>query len=177
MTVPDFQSMMLPLLQFAGDDQEHTMPEARNAVAEAFSLSEDDRRERLPSGSQRTLDNRVAWAVIYMRRAGLLDRTGRGRFEITERGKRVLKSPPSKINIAFLKQCPGFAEFYNPGVGEPAPTKENGSGTVAETPEDVLDSTYLSWRKAFAAELLERVKSCSPEFFEQLVVRQASILG
>jgi restriction system protein len=178
MSVPDFQSMMLPLLQFAQDGTEHAMSEARDAIARAFGLTDVDRRELLPSGVQRSLDNRVSWATHYLRHANLLVRTSRGKFAITGRGREVLDSPPPRIDIAYLRRYPEFVEFHTPRH-EPdlSPGVDPNGGSAPDTPEAILDRTHLAWKRAFADELLERVKACSPAFFEQLVVDLLSAMG
>ena len=110
MAIPDFQSIMLPLLQFCGDAKEHTNREAIDHLANVFQLSEKERKELLPSGRQAIFHNRVAWARAYMKMAKLLENTQRGVFRITERGMVVLQKPPEKIDIRFLMQFPEFAE-------------------------------------------------------------------
>jgi len=111
MSIPDFQTLMLPLLVLAGDRQEHILSETVDALASQFDLSEDERRELLASGRQATFDNRVGWARTYLKKAGLLEYTGRGRFRITERGLEVLQEQPSEINIKFLDRFAEFVEF------------------------------------------------------------------
>jgi restriction system protein len=102
---------MLPLLKIAGDGNEHRLNEAIETLAQLFGLSENDRKEILPSGKQRKFDNRVGWARSYLQKAQLLSHTGRSKFCITERGVKVLTENPTHINIKFLKQFPEFLEF------------------------------------------------------------------
>ncbi len=111
MAIPDFQTIMLPVLTFIADQQEHTMRDTVNALADNFALSDTERSEMLPSGQQRTFDNRVNWAVSYMKHAGLLEYMRRGVFRITERGVQVLTQSPTRIDIKFLAQYPEFNEF------------------------------------------------------------------
>ena len=102
MAIPDYQSVMLPLLKIAGDGNEHSVPEVIETLSQQFGLSENDRDELLPSGTQRKFDNRVSWARTYMQKALLLTSTGRSRFRITERGIEVLKEKPPSINVKFV---------------------------------------------------------------------------
>jgi restriction system protein len=111
MPIPDFQSVMLPLLELAPDGREHSLEEARGALAERFGLTETDREELLPSGRQRRFDNRVAWAKVYLQRAGLLNGPWRAHFDITERGRQVLAERPKRIDIALLDRFEDFREF------------------------------------------------------------------
>jgi restriction system protein len=176
MAIPDFQTMMLPLLRIAQDGEEHTNAEAREGIATEFSLTEEDRRELLPSGKQRTLDNRVAWALSYLRHALLLESTGRGRFRITSRGRQVLQQPPERITIAFLRQFPEFVEFQKGGQEE-TPKPKVAVCDEGQTPEEALATVYDRWREQFAAELLQRTKECSPAFFEELVLDLLVAMG
>ena len=111
MAVPDFQNMMLPLLKLAGDGQQHTLAEAVERLAQEFKLSEDDRAQLLRSGQTR-LYNRVGWTATYLKKAGLLQAVGPGRFQVTDRGKDVLASGRVAIDIAFLEsRFPEMSEF------------------------------------------------------------------
>jgi len=166
MPVPDFQTFMLPLLELAEDGQEHSLSEAIGTFALRFGLSEEDRRELLPSGRQARLDNRVGWAVTHLRKAGLLERCGRGRFIITERGRAVLSSKPPVVNMRFLSQYPEFVAFR--WRTEEAPVVE--PATDEQTPEETLEAIYQKLRNSLAEDLLERLKNASAKFFESAVV-------
>jgi restriction system protein len=164
MGVPDFQSVMLPLLRLASDEQEHALREAIDALANEFNLTEADRKELLPSGRQATFNNRVGWARTYLTKAGLIELPRRGHFRITPRGLEALKTNPPRINITFLEQYSEFVEFRTRDK-EPST-----SGADEQTPEESLETAYQKVRRGLAIELLQTIKSCSPEFFEQLVV-------
>lgn len=182
MAIPDFQSLMLPVLKIAGDGNEHHLNEAIEALALQFGLNEQDRREMLPSGKQRKFDNRVGWARTYLQKAGLLSHTGRSKFRITEQGNNVLKENVTSINIKFLKQFPEFLEF-RPSLEKEARTEDNGNISqeiieqTSHTPQEVLETSYQSLRQTLAQEILERVKNSPPKFFETLVVDLLVAMG
>src|SRR4030067_1915157 len=111
MAIPDYQSIMLPLLIFAGDKDEHSLREATETLAQEFLLTESERKELLPSGQQEIFHNRVGWSRTYMKKAGLLDSTRRGYFKITDRGIDVLRRNPPKIDAQLLEQFKEFREF------------------------------------------------------------------
>jgi len=172
MAVPDYQSLMLPLLRVAGDGQEHSLRDVIDGLALQFGLTDKDRRELLPSGRQAKLDNRVGWARTYLKKAGLLESTGRGRFRVTERGLEVLRADPKAIDVRFLEQFPEFVQFRT--------RKKQDTGVEEredETPEEMLEASYQSLRRDLADHLLERVRLCSPEFFERLVVDLLVAMG
>ena len=179
MPVPDFQSIMLPMLQLASDGNTHAMQQSRDALANAFRLSEEDLAERLPSGRQTTFANRVAWAKVYLVRAGLLESPERGKFNISDRGRNVLNQAPSRIDIKFLSQYPEFQDFRQPGGKErtekSADTPE--AKPSEETPEEMLEQAYQQLRDEVAGELLKLIKDNTPEFFERLVVHLLVQMG
>src|SRR5579871_1112984 len=111
MTIPDFQTLMLPLLSILSDGQEHNLSEVIETLARQFQLADSERNEMLPSGRQSRFNNRVGWAQTHLAKAGLLERTGRGKFHISQRGMTVLENPPDRIDIHYLMQYPEFIQF------------------------------------------------------------------
>jgi len=169
MAIPDYQSIMLPLLQLAGDQKEHSLREAIEALADEFNLTDEERRELLPSGQQATFDNRVGWARTYLKKAGLLESTRRGYIQVTERGLGVLEQSPPEINSAFLRQFPEFVEFQAPRRDKIDEAREL-DVSETQTPEEEIEAAYQRVRQGLATELLQTIKSCSPAFFERLVI-------
>ncbi len=177
MAIPDYQTLMLPLLQITRDGNDHVVSNIVDVLADLFSLTEDERKEMLQSGAQTKFRNRIAWARSYLVKAGLLIGSGRGVVRITERGLNVLATPPSKIDNNFLMQYPEFQEFRQ----RPHEQNNTNEGTAileqADTPEELLDDSYQNLRQALADELLQKVKACSPSFFERLVVDLLVAMG
>jgi restriction system protein len=175
--VPDFQSVMLPFLETLQDGQERTMRELTERLALRFKLTEDDRQEHLPSGPQSLFYNRVAWAKTHLKYAGLIDNPVRGKVSISEQGRKVLLQKLSNINCKFLKQFQSYLKF----IGQtPDQDGEAGEETVVEstqTPLELMDASFNTLRKATVEELLARLRSCSPTFFEQVVVRLLRAMG
>lgn len=171
MSIPDFQSIMLPLLQYAGDGKEHSLREAITYLADVFNLSDEEKKGLLPSGQQTVFDNRVGWARTHLKKAALLEYPKRGFFQITDRGKDVLIQNPTKINIKFLNQFPEHIEFLNSKKDSDKSESEPEIIEISETtPQESIEFGYQKIRKELELELLNRVKSCSPDFFERLVV-------
>ena len=169
MTIPDYQSIMLPLLKFAGDGAEHSLRETIEALADEFDLADEERKELLPSGQQATFDNRVGWARTYLKKAGLLKSTRRGYYQITERGMKIQKQNPPAITTSFLRQFPEFVEFQRPRKTRVDKATEEGVSET-QTPEEEIETAYQRVRQGLATELLQTIKDCSPAFFERLVV-------
>ncbi len=169
MAIPDYQSSMLPLLEFVADGQEHSLREVIEGLAHKFNLSEFERKELLPSGQQPIFDNRVAWARTYLSKAGLLDSTRRGFFKITPRGREALAKNLSKINVKFLEQFPEFIEFRTKKQ-EQKETTDILEAENLKTPAELLEIAYQKLRENLTSELLKIVSECSPAFFERLVI-------
>jgi len=171
MPIPDFQSIMLPLLTLCKDCKEHTNREVIEALAQQFAMTEQERQKRLPSGQQRVFDNRVAWARAHMKMALLLENTRRGVFCITARGKQVLAQSPDTINLRVLGQ---FAEYNEARSQKRTSSDAHGSSMIdkeeSQTPEEQIEHAYETLRNSLAAELLAQLKSSSPSFFEKVVV-------
>jgi restriction system protein len=179
MAIPDFQSVMLPLIKVLDDGQERTMREVTDMLAGSFHLTEHEREELLPSGQQSIFSNRVAWAKSHLKAAGLLENPVRGRVRISEVGRKVLAENPAGINVKFLKRYPAYCDF----VGKSAPAEhEDVSGGITpveerRTPLELIDTAYKSLRQATAEDLLSKLKACSPSFFESVVVRLLMAMG
>jgi restriction system protein len=174
MAIPDYQSIMLPLLEIAADGEVHRFRETVESLAGHFALTDSERRELLPSGKQATFDNRVGWARTYLAKAGLLESPKRGLFRITDKGRDVLRGNPEAINVQFLERFDEFVSFrqlrHRGPVAETSRPPSESKQDTEDTPEESLEAAYQSLREQLAAEILSTVKSCSPEFFERLVV-------
>ncbi len=188
MAIPDYQSLMLPLLEFVGDSQAHSNSEAIEYLSNKFRLSTEDRAVR--SGSHNRFEANFSWAKTYLKKAGLIESPSTRQFKITELGKKVLSSKPPRIDNDFLKNFDSFKEWNTWGD---AP---NVSSTIRESnaplgqskavvneksdeliPEEQIERGYREISGALAEELLEKVKSCPPSFFEHLVVELLVKMG
>lgn len=182
MPIPDFQTIMLPLLKALSDGNEHKMRDIVGQLTLEFKLTEDEKKELLPSGNAFLFDNRVHWARFYLKKATLIDSFKRGAVTITPRGIELLGTKPTLINISTLKQYPEFSETIN-SKSESLQSNNDPSGSLdlesneISTPEEILDSAYVKIRAALAQELLNKVISLSPNYFEKLVVELLVKMG
>ncbi len=169
MTIPSYDKFMLPILKVAEDGREHTAEEIYETMAKQFAISEAEFDQR-NEGGQRTFANRVAWARTFLKKAGLVDYTGTGRFKITAEGIKALSSNPSEITLKFLSRYPSFREFrtYRGRSQEEAGTVE--TQEESQTPEEIIAANYEKYNAKLSEDLLERIKSSSSRFFEDLVV-------
>ncbi len=172
MSIPDYQTLMLPVLRLASDKEEHRFRDSIESLAVEFRLSDEEQNELLPSGNQAVFNNRVGWARSYLKQAGLLTSPKRGHFKITEQGLKLLSENPAKINVSLLERYPEFLEFRNRKKDPSKNYEENAviEMIASETPEDALASAYRTLRKNLEDEILISVKDSSPSFFERLVV-------
>ncbi|MBX0329919.1 restriction endonuclease [Oscillochloris sp. ZM17-4] len=177
MPIPDFQNLMLPMLQFAADGTEHRLSDTIDALAQQLKLSEAERAELLPSGIQARFDNKVGWARTHLGKAKLVESLRRGWFRITERGRSVLTHAPDRITVAYLMQYPEYVAFRTKSQpadgGAAAPVGEEEGASPAES----LEASYQSIRATLAEDLLDQVKQVSPRFFERLVVDLLVAMG
>ncbi len=169
--VPDFQSLMLPLLKLLRDKQIHKSSELVSQIADQFNLSEEDRNEMLPSGTQLKLTNRVHWAISHMKHAGLLENTSRGSCRITDAGLDVLARSPELINLKYLRMFQVFKDWedaFRQPKGNESPV-ENGE-LIIVPPDELMETSHSELTKVLRSEILEKIKNCTPKFFEQLVI-------
>lgn len=175
MAIPDFQTLMAPLLRHFADGRDHPNQETVDAMAREFALTAEEAEQLLPSGRQKVLANRVAWAKAHFKRAGLLDATGWGVYRLTDRGREVLKEKQKRIDLKFLDQFPGHREFRTT-QRKPATVQPTTSATEM-TPQEHIAFGYQQIRDELVSTLLQKIKECPPEFFEQLVVDLLVAMG
>lgn len=177
--IPDFQSLMLPFMKHISDGIEHSTTETLDTLAKKFELTDEEINQYLPSGNQKTFYNRVFWAKAHLKMAGLLENTKRGHFKITEKGKQALAGNPTIINLKFLKQYPAYLENAGRTKNDDIVSLQDNEieFELTATPEEIIESNYLQIRKNLALEILSKIKSCSPSFFENLVVELLVKMG
>jgi restriction system protein len=176
MTIPDYQSLMRPLLAFASDGSEKNINDAIKGIADQLKLTDEERHQLLPSGKQAIFANRVHWARTYLDKAGAIKRTRRSHFEITDRGKKLLTENTARIDVKVLKQFPEFIAFQTPkaidetgGAISPAPPAIEIPDS-AVTPEEAIQQAEAQIFDNLKSQLLVRIWELSPSFFESLVV-------
>ena len=179
MTIPDFQTLMRPVLAHLADGAVHRSREVKDAMADEFGLTEAERAELLPSGRQRTIDNRVAWALTYLTQAGLAARPSRGQVAITEEGRTALVANPDRVDMKTLEAYPAYVEFRER-------TREKAGSETTEavtddaptaTPTDLVERAMATNRAAVEGEVLKAALALSPTGFEELVVRLLAAMG
>ena len=180
MAIPDFQTLMLPLVEALADGQERTMRALTDQLAAEFGLSDQERAELLPSGQQTLFNNRVAWAKSHLKSAGLLANPTRGRVHISPLGRQVLAEKPPGLNVKYLKRFAPYREFVGKTELKTAGAETSTTAVVMEqerTPLELIDASYQTLASATADDLLSRLKASSPAFFESVVVRLLMAMG
>ncbi len=177
MPIPDFQTLMLPVLHLAGDGAEHPISEIRQRIARDLELTPDELAEKLKNGTG-LLANRLTWALMYLRKAELLSRTGIGAYRITDRGVALLKRNLPKITVKTLHEYPEIVQMYPKGRSAPVSTAQPKTGQEQNlTPEEQLENSFQLLRDALADEVLEVVKNSIPSAFERIVVDLLMAMG
>lgn len=180
MAVPDYQTLMRPLLDAAATaDTEVRMADISDVVANSLELRSDDVTELLASGSQTVFMNRLHWAKTYMQRAGLIKSTRRGYFEVTDLGKQLLLTRLDRIDNTVLSEFEEFRDWRTKSnaneVKEDAKTVTVDKGSL--TPEDLIAESYAEINDELKNEVLNRVLEASPLFFEKLIVNLLISMG
>lgn len=173
MAVPKFFEFFEAFLKAVSDGELHSAKDVRNNIANSMKLTEEDLAEMLPSGTQRTFDNRVAWARTYLDKAGLIETPMRGKYHITEEGIRALASN-EKIDIAYLEKSEEFKNFHNVTTQNTSIEIQNEKN---ETPLEILESAHKQYLSALASQLMDEVMKLTPVEFERLVVKLLLKMG
>ncbi|MBY0454183.1 MAG: restriction endonuclease [Burkholderiaceae bacterium] len=181
MAIPDYESLMLPLLSRISDGKIYLLKEIVAEFAEIFELTPEEKLQLLPSGESLTFASRVGWAKTYLKKAGLVQQPKRGFVQITELGQETLLQKPNQINKKFLEKFPTFLAFINTSKERSIASAPNTSTVpslaVDLTPDEVMDAAYQKSVLALADEVLDRIKACSPVYFERLVVQLLIKMG
>ena len=175
MTIPNYQTMMLPLLEFIKDGAEYSVKNVKNYIISHFKITEAEQKELIPSGKMSYVSSRVGWAKTYLKKAGLLDSPQRAYIQITQRGLNALKGKPSQIDINYLKKFPEFFEFIS--FNSKTTVSNINERANPQTPEESFEESYVYLRRNLEQEILEQIKKVSPQFFEQLVVDVLLAIG
>ncbi|MDT9276041.1 MULTISPECIES: restriction endonuclease [Limnospira] len=177
--IPDYQSLMLPLLKLISDGKEHKYRVVIESLASEFQLTDEEIKELLASGKQPIFDNRVGWAKTYLKKAGLLEDPKRATFVITDLGKQILAQNPDRIDAKYLRQFPSFLEFIDVSRDDNGTEEEETINVLTsdQTPEESLEKAYQRIRNSLASEILNKVVELSPTFFERLVVELLVKMG
>jgi restriction system protein len=175
MTIPYFQTVMLPLLILLGDKNEHSLRESINKLGDEFKLTDNEKKQLLPSGKQPIFDNRVGWARTYLKKAGLIESTRWGFSRITERGLNLLSQNPQKIDDNILNKYPEYKQFKSYNLEKILPVKNKQDDNI--TPEEELENAYQDLSNNLNNELLLQVKNVSPSQFENIVVDLLVAMG
>lgn len=177
MPVPDYQSIMLPLLKAVADEQIHKFRELIEKLAQEFELTEENRRELLPSGKQPLFDNRVGWGNTYLKKAGLLQSEKRGFVQITNLGLQVLNNNPSRVDAAFLRQYDSFNEFVGTNGKDSEESNEQTVESDNQTPKEKFEKAYQQINRLLIGQLTDQLTKVDPYKFEELVLDLLEAIG
>ena len=164
MAIPDFQTLMLPVLELLKDGNPVKLSNMVVIMSDKYNLTEEERNEWLPSKVQKTMYNRVAWAKQYLKNAELIDSPEKGAFVITQKGLNVLKDNPAKIDLRFLKNLDqnNSTEIEKEQIDVHSEDKK--------TPEELIESAQILYTESLQKELLSKLKQVDPVRFEQIVL-------
>ncbi|MFK5954361.1 MAG: winged helix-turn-helix domain-containing protein [Desulfobacterium sp.] len=166
--IPDLQKIMLPVLQILGDKNEKNVSDIRAHIASTFQVTEEEQRQKTPSGKQNLFYNRVAWSVAYLKMANLIYSEQRSIYEVIQEGLELLQKKPESISVKLLKSIPEFREKVSPNkkqdpILEDDPVESN-------APDELIEIGYNKIREELVNQLLDMIKANSPSFFENLVI-------
>ena len=180
MTIPDFQTLMHPILAYLADGQQKSTRTVINAMSDEFGLTAEERAQMIPSGRAKLMDNRIGWSLTHLSQAGLIERPIRAQVRITPTGLEVLKSHPDRVNVSVLRDYPAYREFRDRSRAkqptDSAAVEMRDSGETS-SPEDLIDAAVAENRAAVEGEILKKALTLSPTGFENLVIALLEAMG
>jgi restriction system protein len=177
MALPDYQTLMLPCLKSVSKRDLSTVYDILADIQKEFALTEEQMAELLPSGLEPVIKNRVGWAVFYLMKAELLRRPSRGRYQITDTGKKA-KISGDTINNAYLMQFDNFKKFVESSRKPKEKSKDVQEVVIEnEDPRELFESSYEQFKSSICAELLSTVRTIDPRAFELLVIELLRRMG
>jgi restriction system protein len=179
MAIPDYQTLMRPLLESLLDGAQHPLRDIREQLAAQFGLTREEREQMLPSGVATVFADRLSWARYYLQRAGMLQQPRRSVYQLTDSGRKLLREVDGKISTLHLKERSPDFQLWVDGSRASNSERQIAETTLEQqrTPEETLANAYLNLRRAVESDVLARLRACSPGFFEQIVVRLLVAMG
>lgn len=174
--LPTFQDCMLPILNYLADEKVHHTKDIHNCLKDYFHVTDEEESVLLPSKRTTRFKCNLSWARTYMKAAGLIKAPQRSSFQITQEGKRLLKTNPERVNVEILSQYEKFNQ-WNKGYKPKITSKEENEKVSSLTPEEQIQESYQMLRNSLAQDLLDNILENSPEFFEHLVIRLLVAMG
>lgn len=174
MPVPKYYQFFPSILDCLADGKEHNLKEVAEYCANKFNLSDEDKREALPSG-QPTYLNRVGWARTYLKKAGLIDRTSRSVYVITDLGEEAVKNGSSNVDLEYLRRFDSFNEFSNPKNTQLDNCVD--INKKEESPQEQLELSIREINSSLCDSLMSELLKMSPYDFENLIVRLLIKMG
>ena len=168
--IPDFQSIMLPLLQFIGKNEDVSMKVIKDGMVKQFNITKEEQEQKTPNGKQFIYYNRIAWAISYLRMAELIFSPQRGTYKISINGKNVLNNPPEKITVKYLKGLDKNSKINNIGKNKSTTFDEKEQEIEGKTPDEIFEFSYSQIIDNLKLQLKQKINECSPYFFEQIVL-------
>lgn len=177
--IPDFQTIMLPLLNLLAKGEQKSLNEVMEELVEHYQLTPQDLKIKVPSGQMGLFRNRVGWSRSYLKKAGLLEYPARGVYKITDFGKQFLASNPTELRIKQLKKMPDYKEWVKTfnQENDPIEGKSIATDNETDTPEEILATTVESLKKQLASDVLDKLKDNSFGYFENFVIELLQKMG
>ena len=177
MAIPTYEQLMLPLLEVLRNESIYTNKECIDILAEKLNITEEELRELLPSGKKKVFYDRVNWAKTYMKKAGLVEAPRRGTMRIMQLGLELLQENPLELKSKDLLRYSSFNDFINASNRNQENSAINEVSLNEKTPSEEIANAFENLKTSLADEILEKINSCSFEFFEKLVIELLIKMG
>ena len=162
MAIPKFDELFNDVLEFLSDKKEYKTRDIKENLSKKLDLTDEERKQLLPSGQETIIKNRIGWSITSLKKAGYVESKKWGSVNITKLGLKEHENNPN-VTIKDLLKIPAYAEWF---YGTPS-----SGGTGGEsTPEEEINEAFIQLNKKLADEILENIFEMNPYDFENLVV-------
>ena len=173
--IPSTEEMLLPIMILLSDNKPHKIKEVVDSLAKQFNISTKERLKLTPVAKRGVFYTRVLWAVSTLRNSGLLENIEKGVFKITQRGSKVIKDKPQKIDRKFLSQFIEYRNFVKQDKSKNMTESKN--NTDITSPIETIENSYIEIEQDLQNELLRKVKKISPFVFQELINELFTAMG
>lgn len=189
--VPKFYEFIPDILSYLADGRDRSNKEIYAAAAERSALSPDQMRQLMSNGRRLVYVDRISWGLTYLKQWGAVESPGRGRQKISDEGKKLVgqypQSLPSEIVAEIVRGVKSDSAAATPAqpsksdlkndVSKVARSASEPASVDESTPQELIDESIAQLESALVHDILERVRSISPNAFEQLVVDVLLAMG
>lgn len=166
--IPKFHETFIPILDVLSSGAALHYNELRKQVRDKhYSHLPDELLTQKTKSGDILILNRVGWGKAYLKEANFITQPERALVQITDKGKAMLKK--GSLSLKQLKKDPDYINCQK-NKDKNKPTKSTDQQLENSTPQDLIDQGFGVIEKDIKLDLLEKLKSIDPYYFEKVIL-------